>query len=92
MQILIILAIPILEWNKFYVFSFYISVHVKQISLLVSRGAHRTGDSGAQSAAKALRVKNFEAKMGKIADFDYSANNTFKSKDPNKTKNISLKL
>ena len=49
-------------------------------------------DSGAQSAAKALRVKNFEAKMGKIADFDYSANNTFKSKDPNKTKNISLKL
>ena len=53
---------PILEWNKFYVFSLYIS------------------------------VKNFEAKMGKIADFDYSANNTFKSKDPNKTKNRSLKL
>ena len=57
-----------------------------------SRDAHRTGDSGAQSAAKALRVKNFEAKMGKIADFDYSANNTFKSKDPNKTKNRSLNL
>ena len=81
---------PILEWNKFYVFSLYISVHVKQISILVEMIIGL--DSGAQSAAKALRVKNFEAKMGKIADFDYSANNTFKSKDPNKTKNRSLKL
>ena len=48
-----------------------------------SRDAHRTDDSGAQSATKALRVKIFEAKKGKIADLDYSANNFFKSKDPN---------
>ena len=81
---------PILEWNKFYVFSLYISVHVKQISILVEMLIGL--DSGAQSATKALRVKNFEAKMGKIADFDYSAINTFKSKDPSKINNRSLKL